>query len=61
LPIKSDISKNLLDIGEKLKELLVLNQGREELAKLKEHEFYLDIEELDRLQKECDTEMTKVE
>ena len=61
MPIKSDISKNLLDIGEKLKELLVLNQGREELAKLKEHEFYLDIEELDRLQKECDTEMTKVE
>jgi hypothetical protein len=61
LPIKSDISKNLLDIGEKLKELLLLNQGREELAKLKEHEFYLDIEELDRLQKECDTEMTKVE
>ena len=61
MPIKSDISKNLLDIGEKLKELLVLNQSREELAKLKEHEFYLDIEELDRLQKECDTEMTKVE
>jgi hypothetical protein len=60
LPIKSDISKNLLDIGEKLKELLILNQSREELAKLKEHEFYLDIEELDRLQKECDTEMTKV-
>jgi hypothetical protein len=30
------------------------NESREELAKLKEHEFYLDLDELDLLHKEAD-------
>ena len=60
LPIKADISTNLQEIRKKLKDLLVLNQSREDLAKLKEHEFYLDLEEFDKLQKECDSEILKV-
>ncbi len=58
--MKSDISNGLVDIKKKLQELLKLNQSREDLAKLKEHEFYLDTEELERLQKESDSEMLKV-
>ena len=58
--MQADISRGLVDIKQKLQELLKLNLTREDLAKLKEHEFYLDLEELDRLQKESDTEMLKV-
>ena len=39
---------------------MATNSGREELAKLKEHEFYLDLEELERLHKEADNEILKV-
>lgn len=60
LPIKKEILAGLEDIKKKLKELMTTNEGREELAKLKEHEFYLDLEELDRLHKEADNEILKV-
>jgi hypothetical protein len=60
LPIKKEIADGLVDIRQKLKELIKTNQSREDLAKLKEHEFYLDLEELERLQKESDAEILKV-
>jgi hypothetical protein len=37
-----------------------INDEREPLAKLQEHEFYLDLEELERLHKESDSEIAKV-
>ena len=37
-----------------------VNQSRDELSKLKEHEFYLDLEELERLHKEADSEILQV-
>ncbi len=36
-----------------------VNEEREPLAKLQEHEFYLDLEELERLHKESDNEIMK--
>jgi hypothetical protein len=36
------------------------NSMQDELAKLKEHEFYLDLEELDRLHREADQKIQKV-
>ena len=60
MPIQNEIKKNLIDIKLKLQELIKTNESREEIAKLKEHEFYLDLEELERLQKESDAEITKV-
>ena len=60
LPIQKEIVKSLSDIKIKLKELIKTNQDREDIAKLKEHEFYLDLEELERLQKESDSEILKV-
>lgn len=37
-----------------------INDEREPLAKLQEHEFYLDLEELERLHKESDAEIARV-
>lgn len=61
LPIKKEIINGLADIKVKLKELMDINQSREDLAKLKEHEFYLDLEELERLHKEADSNILKVQ
>jgi len=36
------------------------NESREEFAKLKESEFYLDLDELDRLHKETDAEISEM-
>ncbi len=36
------------------------NENREELAKLKEHEFYLDLDELDFLHKEADGKIASI-
>lgn len=36
------------------------NESREELAKLKEHEFYLDLDELDLLHKEADGKIAAI-
>ena len=58
--MKSEIMSGLDDIRKKLNDLMSTNQGREELAKLKEHEFYLDLDELERLHKEADTEILEV-
>lgn len=60
LPTKKEIINGLIDIKNKLNELMSANQNREDLAKLKEHEFYLDLEELERLNKEADGEILKV-
>ncbi len=60
LPIKKSILNGLEEIKGKLKELMSVNQKRDDLAKLKEHEFYLDLDELDRLQKETDNEIQNV-
>ena len=60
LPIKKSILNGLEEIKGKLKELMSANQKRDDLAKLKEHEFYLDLDELDRLQKETDNEIQNV-
>ncbi len=59
-PIQTEIVKSLTDIKIKLQELIKTNHSREDIAKLKEHEFYLDLEELERLQKESDAEILKV-
>ncbi len=37
-----------------------INTNRDELSKLKEHEFYLDLDELERLHKETDAEIQRV-
>ena len=37
-----------------------VNLNRDDLSKLKEHEFYLDLDELERLQKETDIEIQNV-
>ena len=60
MPIQKEIVKSLVDIKTKLRELINTNHSREEMAKLKEHEFYLDLEELERLHKESDSEIVKV-
>ncbi len=60
LPIKKDVSEGLKEIKMRLKELMEENEGREDFAKLKESEFYLDLDELDRLQKETDFEINEI-
>lgn len=37
-----------------------INTSRDDISKLKEHEFYLDLDELDRLHKETDSEIQRV-
>jgi hypothetical protein len=59
LPIKKEIAKSIQDIRKNLQELMKVNEEREPLAKLQEHEFYLDLEELERLHKESDNEIMK--
>lgn len=60
MPIIKEIGSSLKDIKKKLNELMKVNAERDELAKLKEAEFYLDLEELDRLNKEADGEISKI-
>lgn len=60
MPIKQEIMKGLEEIRKRLADLMSTNQGRDELAKLKEHEFYLDLDELERLHKEADSEILEV-
>jgi WD40 repeat protein len=60
LPIKTDIHNGLIEIRLKLQQLMKENATREDLAKLKDHEFYLDLDELDRLQKEAEQQMLKI-
>ena len=60
MPVIREITSSLKDIKEKLKQLMKANSQREDLAKLKESEFYLDLEELDRLNKESDAEIQKI-
>ena len=60
LPIRKDIINSLNEIKVKLQELMNINTNRDELSKLKEHEFYLDLDELERLHKETDAEIQRV-
>ena len=60
MPIKRDIINGLESIKKKLRELMEENESREELAKLKESDFYLDLDELDRLHKQTDLEIAKI-
>ena len=60
IPIRKEIASGIVVVKRKLKELMAVNQSMDSLAKLKEHEFYLDLEELERLQKEADTEVLRV-
>lgn len=60
LPIKKEISSSIQEIRKNLRDLMKTNQEREPLAKLQEHEFYLDLEELERLHKESDNEIMKI-
>jgi hypothetical protein len=60
LPIRKQISTSLSEIQKKLAELMKQNENREELAKLKEHEFYLDLDELDFLHKEADGKIASI-
>ena len=45
LPIRQKIMVELEQVANKLSELMRVNGERDELAKLKEHEFYLDLDE----------------
>lgn len=58
--MKQEIMKGLEEIRKRLTDLMSTNQGRDELAKLREHEFYLDLDELERLHKEADSEILEV-
>lgn len=58
--MKNDILNGLQLIKQKINELLNTNKSRDELARLQEHEFYLDLEELERLNKETDLKILKV-
>ncbi len=60
MPIRKDIINGLNEIKVKLQELMNINTNRDELSKLKEHEFYLDLDELERLHKETDAEIQRV-
>lgn len=60
LPIKKEIINGLNEIKVQLNQLMEINKEREELARLKEHEFYLDLDELERLHKEADSQTLKV-
>ena len=57
VPVKSAVHNGLEDIRKKLRELMAENMNREEVARLKESEFYLDLDELDRLHKETDAKI----
>ncbi len=50
----------LAEIKEKHQELMNINTSRDDMSKLKEHEFYLDLDELERLHKETEAEIQKV-
>lgn len=58
--MKKEIINGLSKIKDQLTELMEINKEREDLARLKEHEFYLDLEELERLHKEADNQILKV-
>ncbi len=60
MPIKKEILNGLAEIKEKLQELMNINTSRDDMSKLKEHEFYLDLDELERLHKETEAEIQKV-
>lgn len=60
MPIKNEIIDGLNEIKDKLQELMSINSTRDDMSKLKEHEFYLDLDELERLHKETDAEIHKV-
>lgn len=58
--VKKDIQSGLDDVKEKLLELMKVNRQREDIAKLEESEFYLDLDELEKLQKDADTEIQSI-
>ena len=60
LPIKKGIINGLDDIRNKLKGLMTENEDQDDLAKLKKHEFYLDLDELDQLHKETDQQIATI-
>ena len=60
VPVKNDIIKGLDDLKVRLRDLMKVNNTREDIAKLEEHEFYLDLEELERLQKEADSKILSI-
>lgn len=60
MPIRKEIIDGLNEINLKLQELMAINSSRDDLSKLKEHEFYLDLDELERLHKETEAEIQKV-
>lgn len=60
LPIKNNIINGLDDIRNKLRGLMEENEDQDDMAKLKKHEFYLDLDELDQLHKETDQEIANI-
>ncbi len=61
LPMREAIIGDLKTMQVKLKELMKINDERDDPnAKLKEHEFYLDLDELERLHKEADAQIIAV-
>ncbi len=58
---KSKIKTGLYEIKNELKNIMAANSKLEDIAKLEEHEFYLDLVELNKLQKEADIEIQKVQ
>jgi hypothetical protein len=60
IPVKTEIIKGLDDLKVRLRDLMKVNNTREDIAKLEEHEFYLDLEELERLQKEADGKILSI-
>ena len=57
MPTINEIKSSLKSIREKLGDLMKVNMERDDLSKLKESEFYLDLEELDHLNREADQEI----
>jgi hypothetical protein len=57
---KNKIKLGLDEIKSNLKSLMATNRNLEDIAKLEEYEFYLDLVELNKLQKEADAEIQKV-
>lgn len=60
LPVKNEIIKGLEDIKVRLQDLMKVNRTREDIARLEEHEFYLDLEELERLHKDADLKIQAI-
>ncbi len=54
---KNKIKLGLDEIKSNLKSLMATNRNLEDIAKLEEYEFYLDLVELNKLQKEADAEI----